>query len=76
MALGVAIRVNSAPDQSAGAVESVEVIESIGQPTHYRLDYSFDIESGDFPLLTDAKFGPGSDLSVVVSSGATSECLV
>lgn len=76
MALGVAIRVNNAPDQSAGAVESVEVIESIGQPTHYRLDYSFDIESGDFPLLTDAKFGPGSDLSVVVSSGATSECLV
>jgi phage protein D len=76
MALGVAIRVDNAPDPLAGAAESVEVTESIGQPTYYRLDYSFDIESGDFPLLSEGKLGPGSELSVVVSSDTVSECLV
>ena len=76
MPQGVAIRVNNAPDELAASAASVEVTESIGQPTYYRLDYSFDNEAGDFPMLTEGTFGPGSDLSVLVPAMVGSECLV
>lgn len=76
MAQGVAIRVNNAPDELAGSATSVEVTEQMGQPTYYRLDYALDTEEGDFPLLKEAKLGPGSELSVVVAPGGESECLV
>lgn len=76
MAQGVAIRVDNAPDELAAAATSVEVIEQMGQPTYYRLDYTLDTEEGDFPLLKEGKLGPGSELSVVVSPSGESDCLV
>jgi len=76
MGLGISIRVNGAPDQTVASAASVEVIERIGQPTQYRLDYRFDINTGDFPLLKDKKLGPGSEISVLVPNQGTTECLV
>src|SRR5688500_3671434 len=75
MARGVAVRVNGTPDDAATAATVVQVAESVGQPTHFVLDYSFDTTEGDFPLLKEGKLGPGSELSVLVSSGDASECL-
>jgi len=76
MALGVAIRVENAPNELASSAVSVEVSETVGQPTYYRLDYTLDTQDGDFPLLTEGTFGPGSELSVVVLSSDATECLV
>lgn len=76
MGLGVAIRANGAPNETAASAAFVEVTESVGEPTQYRLEYSFDIADGDFPLLTDASIGPGSELSVLVPTDATTACLV
>jgi hypothetical protein len=76
MAQGVAIRVSNAPDDLAGSATTVEITEQMGAPTYYRLDYTLDIEEGDFPLLKEAKLGPGSELSVFVAPGGESECLV
>jgi hypothetical protein len=76
MAQGVAIRVDNVPDPLAAAATSVEVSEQMGQPTYYSLDYTLDTEEGDFPLLKEGMLGPGSELSVVVSPGGESECLV
>src|SRR5262245_2059256 len=72
MPAGVAVRINDAPDELATSAISVEVTESLGQPTYYRLEYALDSVDGDFPFLTEQKFGPGSDLSIVVGS----DCLV
>ena len=66
MGLGVAIRVNGAPDETAAAAAFVEVTERVGQPTQYRLGYSLDTVDGDFPLLKESKLGQGSDLQVLV----------
>jgi len=74
--LGIAIRVNGAPDQTAGSAAFVEVIECVGEPTQYRLEYSFDIADGDFPLLKDASIGAGSEVSVLVPTDDATACLV
>ena len=76
MGLGIAIRVDGAPDETAASAATVEVIERIGQPTYYRLEYSLDIEGGDFPLLTDARLGAGSELSILVPAPDGDHCLV
>ena len=76
MGLGVAIRLNGAPDETAGSAAFVEVIERIGQPTQYRLEYVVDIDDGDFPLLKEAKLGPGSELQLLIPTSDATECLV
>ena len=76
MGLGVAIRVNGAPDETAAAAAFVEVTERVGQPTQYRLGYSLDTVDGDFPLLKESKLGQGSDLQVLVPAAGANECLV
>lgn len=76
MGLGISIRVNGAPDETTAGAASVEVTERLGQPTYYRLDYSLDIAEGDFPLLKEGSFGPGSEVSVLVPTSTATECLV
>jgi hypothetical protein len=76
MGLEVSIRVDGAPNEAAAAAFSVEVTERVGQPTNYRLDYNFDIADGDFPLLKEGTFGPGSEMSVLVPTADKTECLV
>jgi phage protein D len=76
MGLGIAIRVGGAPDELVASASHVEVIERIGQPTQYRIEYSLDIAEGDFPLLQESKLDPGSDLQVLVPTSDATECLV
>ena len=38
MGLGIAIRVDGAPDETAASAVAVEVLERIGQPTYYRVE--------------------------------------
>jgi phage protein D len=76
MGLGIAIRVNGAPDDTAASATSVEVTERVGQPTSYRIEYALDTAGGDFPLLKEGRLGPGSELSILASSGSATECLV
>jgi phage protein D len=76
MGLGIAIRVDGAPDETAASAVTVEVLERIGQPTYYRLDYALDISDGDFPLLADVRLGPGSELSILVPAPDSDHCLV
>jgi hypothetical protein len=76
MGLGIAIRLDGAPDETVAAAAAVEVFERVGQPTTYRLEYAFDIAEGDFPLLKEGKLGPGSELSVLVPAPDATHCLV
>jgi len=75
MARGVAVRVNGTPDEMATGATAVQVNESVGQPTYFSLAFSLDTADGDFPLLKEGKLGPGSELSILASSGDASECL-
>jgi hypothetical protein len=76
MGLGIAINVNGTPNQTVASAASVEVIERIGRPVQYRLEYRFDISAGDFPLLKDGNLGPGSEISILVPNEEVTECLV
>lgn len=76
MGLGIAIRVNDAPDDTVNAALSAEVTERIGQPTHYKIQYGLDSSGGDFPLLREGKLGPGSELSILAPSASGTQCLV
>ena len=76
MGLGISIRLDGAPDELVASASSVEIVERVGQPTQYRLEYSLDIADGDFPLLKESKLGPGSELQVLVPTTDTTECLV
>jgi len=76
MGLGIAIRVNNAPDDTANAALSAEITERVGQPTHYRIEYGFDSTGGDFPLLKEGKLGAGSEISILAPSAGGTQCLV
>ena len=76
MGLGVSIRVDGAPNETAASAAFVEVSECVGEPTYYRLEYSFDIGDGDFPLLKESNLGPGSEISVLVPTDDATQCLV
>lgn len=76
MGLGIAIRVDNAPDELVTGAGLVEVMESVGKPTTYRLEYNLDSAEGDFVLLKESKLGPGSELSVIAPSAGATECLV
>jgi hypothetical protein len=76
MGLGVSLRVGGAPDETVASASRVEVVERVGQPTQYRIEYSLDSEDGDFPLLKESNLGPGSELQVLVPTADGAECLV
>jgi hypothetical protein len=76
MGLGVSIRLNGIPDEVVAGAAFVEIAERVGQPTYYQLEYSIDIAEGDIPLLSESKFGPGSELSVLVPTPDATDCLV
>jgi len=76
MGLGISIRVGGAPDELVASAAYVEVVERLGQPTQYRIEYSLDSAEGDFPLLKESKLGPGSELQVMVPTADATYCLV
>jgi hypothetical protein len=76
MGLGISIRVDGAPDETAASAQTVEVTERVGQSTNYRLEYGLDTAEGDFPLLKERKLGPGSEISILFPFSDATHCVV
>lgn len=76
MGLGISIRLNGLADETVGGAASVEVLERVGHPTSYRLQYPLDIGDSTLPLLEDARLGPGADISILVPMPEGTQCLV
>jgi phage protein D len=76
MGLGIAIRLNDAPDNTVAAAAYVEIQERIGHATLFSLEYVLDIGNGDLPLLNEDKLGPGSEISVLAPTPDGTACLV
>lgn len=76
MAAGFSILFSNAPDPELGAPASVEVFESVGNPTTYRISYAVDIVEGDLPLLQDARLAPGTPVAIFAQTAAGLPCLV
>jgi phage protein D len=76
MGLDIVIAVNASPDTELSAPTWVEIVESMGQPTTYRIHYEIDIEEKDLPMLKDGRLDPGSKLSVLVPMKGKTHCLV
>lgn len=71
------ILVDGEPDAELGAAASVEVYESMGEATSYRLHYGVSLgEANLLPLLADERLSAGSELAIVVEIGGTLACLV
>ncbi len=65
MSIGVLVAGLTGP---IAGVQQVEVLESLGQPTRYRIRIAADIDDGDIPALADGAIDPGS-LLVVMTAG-------
>lgn len=77
MGLGIAIATESGmPDAELGNATSVEVHERLGEATTFALRYAMDVADGDFPLLVDDRFAPGSVISILAPVAGTTHCLV
>ncbi|KAF0813715.1 hypothetical protein IGB42_02068 [Andreprevotia sp. IGB-42] len=76
MSLGAALCVNGIPDPTLDLPAEVEVIESVLEPASFRLRYGIGIVDGDLGILADARFGPGTDLGVIVRAGDANAMLV
>jgi hypothetical protein len=76
MGLNIVITVNGAADTELSAPSWIEVVESMGQPTTYRIHYDIDIEEKDLPFLKDGRLDPGSKLSVLAPVKDKTHCLV
>ena len=77
MGLETVINVNDQPEPELADAARIEVVERVGAPTTFRLEYDLDISSGDLPRLVDARLDPGALLAILAPdrTGALS-CLV
>lgn len=76
MGLGIAIAVNGSVDKDLSQAVSVDVEQRAGAATQYKIHFDLDVNSGDFPLLTDSRIGPGSELAVIVPIDGKNNYLV
>jgi phage protein D len=76
MGLNIVIAVNGSPDTELSAPSWIEVVESMDEPTTYRIHYEIDIEEKDLPMLKDGRLDPESKLSILAPVGNTTYCLV
>jgi len=65
MGLGIAIQVGGTTDPELAGAAWIEVYERMGEMTTFRIRYDFDVQDGDFPLLSDGRIDAGSDLAIV-----------
>lgn len=66
MPQGVEVLIEGAPDLAFRAPTRVTVNEAVNTSSTFSLSYDFQIEDQDFPLLTDSRVGPESDVGVRV----------
>lgn len=72
-----AVKVNGQADPSvASGASYIEVHERLGEPTTFRLRLQADIVEKDIPLLSDARFDPGSEIQIFVLIDQAATCLV
>jgi phage protein D len=76
MGLGIAIEVDGTADAELANATWVEVCERMGEMTTYRIRYDFDVQEGDFPMLTDGRIDAGSELSIVAPADGQNNYLV
>jgi len=75
MAKGCEVLVNSKSDPTLVQPARLVVTESVGASTTFALYYDFHIEGGDYPLLTEERLGPESELALRVLDGSASTIL-
>lgn len=76
MSFLVAVMPGGLPDPSMPVPSEVEVVETVNQPTVYRLQYALTMEAGDLPLLAEPRLSPEQDLALVVPNGEDATVLV
>lgn len=77
MGLDTVIAVNGTPAPDLADAMRIEVVERVGEPTRFQLDYDLDISSGDLPLLVESRFDPGALLAILAPArDGTLACLV
>jgi hypothetical protein len=76
MGLGIVIQVNGTTETELAQAVRVEVVESMGQATTFKLFYHIDISEGDLPMLTDSRLDPGSEVTILVPTDNGTHCLV
>ncbi|MEB3260918.1 MAG: hypothetical protein VKP63_09865 [Cyanobacteriota bacterium] len=76
MPQGCQVLPNGVADPSLAQPARVEVIEEVGACTTFNLFYDFTIESGDLPLLKEARLGPEAEIAIRVVNGLSSAVLV
>lgn len=76
MGVGFLIAVSGKDDPELTGATSVEVYESMGQPSTYTIRYEIDIDEGDLKMPKDSRLDPGSELSVLVPVEEAVHCLV
>lgn len=76
MTTGVTLLIGDSSDSPLANADQIEVVERWGQPVRYHLHYGVDIVDGDFPKLVADELGPGTEISVFVSTDSGTQCLV
>lgn len=76
MGLGIVIQVNGTTDAELAQAVRVEVVESMGRATMFKLLYHIDISEGDLPMLADSRLDPGSEITILVPTDNGTHCLV
>lgn len=78
MGLNVVITVNGTADAELASADLIEVEQRMGEPTIFRLHYPVLIKDGDLPILSDARFAPGTEIGIQSGAGKDGklECLV
>ncbi len=76
MASGIALTIDGEADDELVQATQIEVLESLGEATQFRLQYSFDISEADFPILVDERLNPGVEVALLATGDKGNECLV
>lgn len=78
--MGLGITINTMAigpsDPFLESASLVEVHERLGEPTTFRLRYAMDVDSRDFPLLTDGRLGVGTNIAILAPDAFGASCLV
>jgi phage protein D len=76
MTLGIVVTAGGAEQPDLAEASAVEVTETLGRPTRFRLVYPVDVAEGDITRVTDPRLGPEAELAILVDGGSGPECLV
>lgn len=74
--LGVAVHVDGEHDDELSTASFIEVYESMGEVTTYRIQCAVEPGEGDLPLLHAGKLDPGSELAIFADAADGTHCLV